>query len=213
MTTETMTVHEALAELKVIDSRIAKEISNTTFVTINKHANDKANGIPIAEFKAQMQSGFQSVNDLIRRRDAIKRAVVLSNATTKVTVADTEYTVAEAIDMKQHSMTLRQQLLTEMTRQSATVQANIQRLNGDSLEQRANEYIRSQYGNSDMSKLSEQAKKSYDEFVKNQTVEMVDPIGIFEEIKKLSDSMQTFMVKVDAALSVSNAITEITVEY
>ena len=47
MTTETMTIHEALSELKIIGDRIDNAI-HKEFVTINKKSNKKVNGIPIA---------------------------------------------------------------------------------------------------------------------------------------------------------------------
>ena len=40
MTTEKMTVHKALCELKTMDSRIAKEISNANFIGTKKACED-----------------------------------------------------------------------------------------------------------------------------------------------------------------------------
>ena len=104
MTTEKMTVHKALAELKVIDSRISKAINEGAYVVANKHSNEKIHGKTINDFKEYMKSCHNKVTDLINRRNAIKRAVVLSNATTKIKVGNDEYTVAEAIEMKNHGM-------------------------------------------------------------------------------------------------------------
>lgn len=100
MTTEKMTIHKALCELKTLDARITKSIGETEYVFANKHSNDKVNGMTVAAYCDEIKSGYQRVTDLIKRRDAIKRAVVLSNAVTKVTVGGKEYTVAEAIEMK-----------------------------------------------------------------------------------------------------------------
>ena len=44
MTTEKMTVHKALAELKVIGDRITNAISTGVFCRANKHSNEKING-------------------------------------------------------------------------------------------------------------------------------------------------------------------------
>ena len=79
-TSEKMTVHKALAELKTMDDRISKAISSTTFVLAAKHSAEKINGVKVSDFKDKMRSGYQKVTDLIKRRDAMKRAVVLSNA-------------------------------------------------------------------------------------------------------------------------------------
>lgn len=92
--TEKMTVHKALAELKLLDERIRKAISEGIYCIANKHSNDKIGGVLLDDYIKIMQGGYDKATDLISRRKAIKRAVVLSNAVTKVTVAGVEYTVA-----------------------------------------------------------------------------------------------------------------------
>ena len=52
------------------------------------------------EFKKRTTSDFQSLNDLIKRRNQVKNAIVSSNAVTKVTVGGQTMTVAEAIEYK-----------------------------------------------------------------------------------------------------------------
>ena len=47
MTTEKMTVHKALCELKTLDARIQKSIQQGTFVFANKHSNNKVAGVSI----------------------------------------------------------------------------------------------------------------------------------------------------------------------
>ena len=50
MTTEKMTIHRALAELKTIDSRIMKEIETAKFCTAAKNGETKLFGAPALEF-------------------------------------------------------------------------------------------------------------------------------------------------------------------
>lgn len=45
MTTEKMTVHKALTELKLLDDRIAKAIAEGIYCVANKHSNDKIGGV------------------------------------------------------------------------------------------------------------------------------------------------------------------------
>lgn len=213
MKSETMTVHKALCELKTLDARINKAITGNVYVFANKHANTKVSGKNIGEYSAEIKSAYQSVTDLIARRDAIKRAVVLSNATTKVTVGGSEYTIAEAIDLKNHGVPMQQHLLQKLESDSRRARREADENNGDRLEARADEYIRSLYANADMKNLSDEIKKMRADFITAQTTELVDPIGIDAEMKRLSDSINAFMVEIDSALSVSNALTQITVEY
>ena len=155
MTTETMTIHRALSELKVLDNRIENTINNGTYCLANKHSNDKIKGVSVAEYSKVMQGDYDKANDLIMRRNAIKRATVLSNAVTKVKVGTEEYTVAEAIEMKNHGMDFKSRLLDTLRQQYKKAQADILKQNGDNLEQRADQYVIGIYGNRDGKNNSE----------------------------------------------------------
>lgn len=215
MNTEKMTVHKALAELKIIDDRINKAIGNTVFVEAVKNGTDKINGIDIEDFKNNIKSGFQKANDLINRRNAMKRAVVLSNATTKVTIGGKEYTVAEAIEMKNHGMDGKKALLRDMSYEYSRSNVKFNEYSGENLEQRANDYVqnilRSQGDSSD--KDSKQIQALHDAFVETNQFIMIDPLHIADKIEELENEIHEFEVEVDAALSVSNAITVIEFEY
>ena len=50
MTTEKMTVHKALCELKTLDARIQKSIQQGTFVFANKHSNNKVAGVSTVSY-------------------------------------------------------------------------------------------------------------------------------------------------------------------
>lgn len=208
MNTEKMSVHKALAELKIIDSRIYNAMRERSFVVANKHSNAKINGIGVSEFCKQMESAYQKTTDLIKRRNAMKRAVVLSNAQTTVSVGGKDYTVAEAIDMKNHGMELLAELKSKMARDYETAQRTADAENR-SLDTRADEHVKNLYSGSDIKNPSEEMKKTRAEFMASQVVELVDPLKIKEEIEKISEEIDSFMVEVDAALSVSNAVTQI----
>ncbi|MBO4973700.1 MAG: hypothetical protein J6D17_02875 [Bacteroides sp.] len=213
MTTEKMSVHKALCELKTLDSRIQKSIQQAVFVFANKHANTKISGVPVGEYSAEVKAAYQSVKDLIARRDAIKRAVTLSNAAVKVVIGGKEYTVAEAIEMKNHGISHLQLLLRKLETDNQRARRESDNNNGEALEDRADEYVKSLYGNVDMKGASEEIKKVRADFIAAQTMEIVDPIGIRAEMERLEKEINDFTVEIDSALSVSNALTELTIEY
>lgn len=213
MNTEKMTIHKALVELKTLDDRINKAIEGSRFVVANKHSNQKYFGITVAEQCELMKSNYQKATDLIKRRNAIKRAVVLSNAVTKVTIGGVEYTVAEAIEMKNHGMEYKVDLFKHIGREYANATREIDANNGDKLEAKADAYITTLYGNSDMKNLSEEVQKVRRDFIVAQTYELLDPIGVETVLDTLEKEVNDFMVDVDSALSVSNALTEIEISY
>lgn len=216
-TKEQMTVHKALAELKVIDSRINNAIRSGTFVVANKHSNDKIHGMTINEFKNSMKSDFQKVSDLIARRNAIKKAVVASNAVTKVNVGDTEYTVATAIEMKNHGMEFKNTFKKCLESQYAVAKNELDKNSGDPLEKRAENYvlsvIQAQPKDSKMAVDSEAMKNLRAQYIKDNTYDIIDPIGVKDAIEQLDNEISSFITEVDAALSVSNALTVLDIEY
>lgn len=213
MTTEKMTIHKALAELKIIDSRIFDAIHDGTYCLANKHSNSKIKGVPVPEYMSVMQGYYDKARDLINRSCAIKRAVTLSNAVTKVEIDGTEYTIAEAIWMKNHGVEMDEKLLSELKKQYGGAQAMILKQNGDNLGERADKYVVELYGQKEGKTNSEEFEKTKNDFVKANTYELVDPIGILNVINALETKIANFRAEVDAALSTSNALTEITVEY
>lgn len=217
MTTEKMTVHKALAELKTIDDRINKAIRDVTYVLAVKHSAEKINGMTVANFKEKMRSGYQKVTDLIARRDAMKRAVVLSNATTKVRVGDNEYTVAEAIEMKNHGMEFRSALLRQMNSAYVSAQNELTRNSGETLEKKAEQYvlavIAAQPKDSKMSVDSEAMKALRKTYIENNTYDLVDPLDVAKIMETLDAEINEFNAEVDAALSTSNALNVIEFEY
>lgn len=213
MMTETMTIHKALAELKVLESRIMNTVGDGTYCVANKHSNEKINGVSVEDYKKVMQGAYDKAIDLITRYKAIKKAVTLSNAKTVVKIGEEEYTVAEAIWMKNHGIEFDELLLNELREQYNKAQAKILKQNGNDLEQRAEQYVVGIYGSKEGKTNTDDFEKTKQDFITSQTFELVDPIGILEKIEVLEEKISAFKAEVDAALSTSNALTVIEVNY
>lgn len=212
-TTETMTIHKALCELKVLGDRICSSMNSSHFVIAIEHATTKISGVDKNACAEHVRSVYQQTTDLMRRREAIKRAVVLSNATTKVVIAGVEYTVAEAIDMKNNGLIFKKELVAKMTRELHSAKTMAERANGRDLESRADGYLRNMYGATDMKNLTAEATNEREKFIEQHTTELFDPIKVADKIAELEKEIHEFAVEVDAALSTSNAITEIEISY
>lgn len=217
MTNEKMTVHKALAELKVIDDRIANAINAGTYVIANKHSNEKIKGMTIDAFKNEMKASCQKVTDLINRRNAIKRAVVLSNAATKVKIGSDEYTVAEAIDAKNHGMEFKAMFKRVIATQNNYAQSEIIRNSGEAIEKRAEQYvlsvIQAQPKDAKMSVDSTAMQALRKDYIQNNTYDLIDPLNVGKLLEDLTNEIDEFNTEIDAALSVSNALTVIEIEY
>ena len=210
---ETMTVHKALSELKVLGGRIEKELDNIEFIAVNKHSSNKVDGQPVADYMNHVRDAYKAICTLVNRRNAIKRAVTNSNAVTLITVGGKKYTVAEAIDMKNVGTCYLRSILGRLDAQWTAAKRTVQRENGEKLESRADAYVKSLYENVDVKNLAEDAKRARETFIEQQQMEILDPISAEKVMAKLRNDLDNFMSEVDAALSVSNALTTIEVEY
>ena len=214
MIQEVMTVHKALCELKMLDKRINESIMSAEFCRANKHSNVKIDGGTIAEYEAAAVSKYQSTMDMIIRRDAIKRAVVASNAVTEVTIGGNRYTVADVVELRRHGLSYRRTLLQAMTLQLKRVRSTIEQKNGEELTRAADKMVEVYYGRqTDVKAITEEMKATREKFIEDNTYELLDPIRAENRIRELDREITAFETEVDSALSVSNAVTEITVSY
>ncbi len=214
MIQEVMTVHKALCELKMLDKRINESIMTAEFCRANKHSNVKIDGWTIEEYEAAAVSKYQSTMDMIIRRDAIKRAVVASNAVTEVTIGGNRYTVADAVELRRHGLSYRRTLLQAMTLQLKRVRSTIEQKNGEELTRAADKMVEVYYGRqTDVKAITEEMRATREKFIEDNTYELLDPIRVENRIRELDKEITAFETEVDSALSVSNAVTEITVSY
>lgn len=214
MNIEKMTVHKALCELKMLDKRSESNILGLEFCRANKHSNTKINGGSIEAYERSVKSAFQSTMTDIIRRDAIKRAVVKSNAETHVTIDGKDYTRADAIEMRRHGLSYKKDLLQAMTFQLQRVRQEMELKNGVALEQAADKMVEVYYGRqTDVKAISEEMKTTRQKFIEDNIYDLIDPLGLDDRIKALEREITAFETEVDSVLSVSNAVTEITISY
>lgn len=207
---EKMTITRALAELKLLDSRITDKINASSFTTALQAGQKIFGRLTIEEFKSQSAAALQSVLDLIARRDAIKKAIVLSNAKTSVKIGSGEMTVAEAIERKA-SIKYEKLLLSQLTRQLKSAEVEITRGN-DTANNKALEAINNAFGKETIKNPDSDVYKSiYDSTYNRLKFELVDAISIGQLIQELSESIQDFESNIDFELSTSNATTFIEV--
>lgn len=102
----TMTVFEVLAEIARINQKLETQLRYSSVAVIvgqgDKRRFVTSDGtIPYTEENSkELASAFQSRLDLLKRREMLKAALVQSNATTFITLAGEQYSIAQAIEMR-----------------------------------------------------------------------------------------------------------------
>ncbi len=211
MTTETMTIHRGLCELKVLTARINKVINDSTFCAATKASMRKLNGISIDDFKKDSQSALDRLKDLMARYDAIKRAISESNAKTIIEIAGKPYTVAEAIYMNQYGLEYKHRLYIHMSNEYSAAIKTIEKENAQ-LSDRADRYITNTTSNKE-NMDPDSVTEMRNDYIERETMVLIDGIDIKETMKNLADEIDKFKAEVDSVLSTSNATTTVTISY
>lgn len=205
METSKMTIHRALAELKLIDAKITKAIGEVIPAAIHQK-DKKINGhLTQEEFKAQAESKYQQANDLLERKTKIKSAIVASNSVTKVKIGERELTVADAITEKANIVVKKQLIGTLETRHKQVV-ALLQE-NNDKVSKNCQIILEHTFGKDNTKVSKDDMEAVRKPFMEQNEFHLFDPLKIEEKINKLTLEVTTFEADVDATLSESNAVT------
>ena len=204
-----MSITQGLAELKLLDKRINKCLGYVEWAQVRT----KTKKVDETELKRIAQSEYQSYMDLVKRRDTIKRAIVLSNAETSVTIGTGtdkwQGTVAEAIEHKS-SIAYKKKLLEKMKMNISSVDSEYASAT-DAVEMRLDTLLSSELGK-DVKTNPETIAALRASFKETNKVELVDPVGLKQMTKALEDEIDAFETNVDWVLSEANGKTMINLD-
>ncbi|WP_252504345.1 hypothetical protein [Sporosarcina sp. Marseille-Q4943] len=207
-TTQTMSIHRALSELKTLNDRIPKAIREADFIYTDRKSARKINGLSIEEYEKTIQAGFDKAVSLIERRNRLKDAVVQSNAVTEVVVAGEKMTVAKAIERKS-SIVNEEKLLSAMVEKRRMAISRLS-VENDTLPSRLEDYLTAILGNKEHAK-KEEVELHTKSFMERNEYVLIDPLNLDKRIEEWEERVSSFKAEVDAVLSESNAITKITI--
>ena len=205
-----LTLARELAEIKLLNSKIEKNINNLQLVATKTGKKDVINNsnLKVVDFNENAKSSYQSTLDLIKRRNLIKSKLTQANAITIVTIGDKNYTIAEAIDRK-NSINIEKDLLSRL---NTTLNQQIRNMNtaNDKMEDNINRMVETKMG-TDKSK-SEDIADLKRIFRESDTTTLVDPLDLKTKIEELTKTIEDFELNIDFALSEANAINYIEIE-
>ncbi|NES80136.1 MAG: hypothetical protein F6K10_00685 [Moorea sp. SIO2B7] len=207
----TMTVTDALAELTLLEKRIESArtgLDRNALITFVEIGNVPTGFKSREDYETKAKAALQRVDALITRRRVIKRAIVLSNASTTVTVAGEEMTVAEAIEMKNFIIYYETVLSTMHSayKQTLALYEKAQAKVKDRLDKLALEVL-----GKNATVGSDKYQSLADSFLAREGIELLDPTNLAEEIERRQNFIEEFKSTVDRVLSISNARTMIEV--
>lgn len=209
MTKQKMTIHRALSELKLIDSKIEKQINEIVPSGIYQKGKLINNYVKEEDFSTSAKSKFDSVNDLIARKNAIKSAIVEANGVTKVKVSEKEMTIADAINFKavvkfkkkliETLKARQQQAVAQLNQQNTIVEQNVQRI------------LEATFGKENVKAGKDDVESVRKPYMDANEFHLFDPLKVAEKVEAIEKEVGDFEMEVDAVLSEINAVTFIEV--
>lgn len=203
---EVLTIHKGLAELKMLDSRIKELIRSSVFISSAFNGDEKISGMTVADYKEQLRGNFDRVSSLITRRNKIKTAIMLSNASTMIEVAGKTMTVAEAIERK-NSLHYNIDFLEALKRQSSLANAKVN-VENEKLPAKLESYLHTILGDKAASKTDD-IRALTTIFNETRVCQLIDPNQLVKILPSMEDEIFQFNTNIDAALSTSNSLTTI----
>lgn len=213
-----MSVTRALVELKTLGDKINRAISSGTYVALQTGTGDKSkfsNAATVSPFASKVEAeskikgSFDSVESLVNRRQAIKSAIILSNAKTNVTFGAKTITVAEAIELKS-TVEFRKSFLTNL--QTQLNYANREMiLKNTALDAKIDKLLETTYG-SEKTKVDASIVEAISKPQRDHgEVVLFDPLDIQSKIDAQRELLDQLESELDFTLSESNARTTIVV--
>lgn len=202
-----ISVARALIEIKTLEKRIEKAIENLQPLGLMLGQKPEASIQSREAFESSARSAFQQIQDLLKRRRAIKNAVVLSNATTVVDIAGEKMTVAEAIERKR-SIALEKHFKSNMWLKHSEKVTELENHN-QKIERQLFQLLQATYAKPESEVSAEDYDKIAVPFKANNEASLIDPLHLKSTLHELEREIDAFESEVDIALTESNARTEI----
>lgn len=203
-----MTLTKALAELKLLSNRTRKKLEQLEPVAIRRGSKFDSSIKSQSEFEKEAHAKWQSMFDLIARRRKIKTALVLANATTKLTINGETMTIAEAIE-KKNMMDLQREICVNTQRKLMAAQKKVDSHN-EGLKKKVENLLESAYSKREGQPSKEDHDRIAKPFLESNEAKLVDPLNLKKTLEKMEEDYEKFLSEVDVCLSVANAKTEIT---
>lgn len=200
-----MTIHRALSELKLIDAKIEKQISEIMPSGVFQKGKLINGYVQDSEFEKNAKSKFDSVTDLISRKTKIKSAIVDANGKTQVKVAGADMSIADAINFKA-IIKFKKKLIEDIKNKHRNVVGTLNK-NNELVNANVQRILEATFGKENVKVAKDDLDSVRKPYMEANEFHLFDPLKVDETIAKLEKEVSEFEADVDAVLSEINAVT------
>lgn len=203
-----ITLAEGLVQLKRTGERIQKKIMALDTVAGTVGGKMAEMTISETDFRKNAKADYQSIRALIKRRGAIKGAIVLANATNFVNVGGVKMSIAEAIERKQ-SIAFDKALLMKLREDHAGI-ISWHKAEREIFDRKVSDTTARVYGSTEKVDPADGGVAAIIDTLKAQySPAIVDPLEIDKVIRELTEEIDQFEQEIDIALTEANVRTTI----
>lgn len=205
-------ITQALDERDLLVKKINSKIERIDFVDGKKRNEEKViqQVITKEEFCKKVKTSYQQIQDLIKRYQKIDEAIITSNANTYIETSFGTYSVAVALSMRNRLRELNamdfETILRNKMEENYYEVLELKDLRNRRLEEDA-EKMRLSILGKDGKYKDDKPLSVVDDYISENTVELIDPLNVLDEIESLKDKHTTLLSELETKIKISNATT------
>lgn len=205
-------ITQALDERDLLVKKINSKIERIDFVDGKKRNEEKViqQVITKEEFCKKVKTSYQQIQDLIKRYQKIDEAIITSNANTYIETSFGTYSVAVALSMRNRLRELNamdfETILRNKMEENYYEILELKDLRNRRLEEDA-EKMRLSILGKDGKYKDDKPLSVVDAYISENTVELIDPLNVLDEIESLKDKHTTLLSELETKIKISNATT------
>ena len=203
-----MLITEALDERDFLEKKIRDKINKASFIGLKKNNEETVANLSkkAIDFEDDAKSELQSIKDLISRYHRIDGEIIKSNAATMITVGGRQFSVAEAISIRQKmdDKSLEKSLADKLT------------LEHDRVTMAARDYKDKLESNAQSLRETISGKESkedgygvVEEYIKANGLTMIGIVDAKDVANEIIEGADKMLSEINTAIKVSNATTHI----
>lgn len=205
-------ITQALDERDLLVKKINSKIERIDFVDGKKRNEEKMiqQVVTKEEFCKKVKTSYQQIQDLIKRYQKIDEAIITSNANTYIETSFGTYSVAVALSMRNRLRELNamdfETILRNKMEENYYEVLELKDLRNRRLEEDA-EKMRLSILGKDGKYKDDKPLSVVDAYISENTVELIDPLNVLDEIESLKDKHTTLLSELETKIKISNATT------
>lgn len=209
---KTMTLYEALEKKKILEKKVEQYRYNQPRLVDIKKTYDDVNdkGVAIDDIKKAIQSGRDAYCAVVYNLNELKAAINEANAKIHVIIAGKEYSIANAIS-RLRSIDVEVEMYTRMLTNIRACENEIENASTNLSSEAVSKYVSRILGDSKKDEGTIKALK--EQYIKDNTLELYDPLNTRELASTKLDELAAFKEQIHFALTKANCENTITVNF